>query len=117
MYQIIGDNDLKQKASQQSLDSTGADHWFHMCAVLDRVDGMNLDIDEPKADITSLPLQTFLPSAEDCDFLKNLQFCYPTHLLISYGFCIPTSLAFQITFLINIQQNPAKNLMLCFEIK
>ena len=73
MYQIIGDNvDLKQKASQKSVDSTGADHhWFHMCAVLDRVDGIDLDVDEPQADITSLPLQTFLPSAEDCDFLKK----------------------------------------------
>ena len=73
LYQIIGDNvDLKQKASRQSLDSTGADHhWFHMCAILDRVDGIDLDIDEPQADITSLPLQTFLPSTEDCDFLKK----------------------------------------------
>ena len=58
LYQFIGDNvDLKQKASQQTLDSTGADHhWFHMCAVLDRVDGIDLDTDEPQANITSLPL-------------------------------------------------------------
>ena len=73
LYQIIGDNvDLKQRASQKSLDSTGADHhWFHMCAVLDRVDGIDLDVDEPQADITSLPLQTLLPSIEECDFLKK----------------------------------------------
>ena len=99
MYQIIGDNvDLRQKASQQTLDSTGADHhWFHMYAVLDRVDGRDLDIDEPQADITSLPLQTFLPSREDCDFLKK-EFAVllsrtlvdKLHFLHPYKYCIPT---------------------------
>ena len=106
MYQIIGDNvDLKQKTSQQSLDSIGADHhWFHMCAVLDRIDGIDLDCDEPQADITSLPLQTFLPSTDDCDYLtkefailisctlvENLNFlhsyksCIPSHILHQYS--------------------------------
>ena len=31
-------------------------HWFHMCVVLDRVDGIYLEISEPQADITALPL-------------------------------------------------------------
>lgn len=104
LYQIIGDNvDLKQKASQQTLDSTGADHhWFHMCAVLDRVDGRDLDIDEPQADITSLPLQTFLPSTEDCDFLKK-EFAVllsrtlvdKLHFLRPYQSCIPIHIPYQ----------------------
>ena len=68
-----------------------------MYAVLDRVDGRDLDIDEPQADITSLPLQTFLPSREDCDFLKK-EFAVllsrtlvdKLHFLHPYKYCIPT---------------------------
>ena len=104
MYQIIGDNvDLKQKASQQSLDGAGADHhWFHTCAVLDRVDGIDLDVDEPQADITSLPLQMFLPSAVDCDSLKK-EFAVllsrtltdKLHFLHPYQSCIPNHIPHQ----------------------
>lgn len=98
LFQIIADNvDLRQKASQQSLDSAGADHhWFHMCAVQDRVDGMDLDIDEPQADITSLPLQTFVPCEEDCDFLKkefavllSRTLANKLHFLYPYQSCVP----------------------------
>ena len=74
-YQIIGDNiDIHQRASHQSSDKKDEDHhWFHMYmyAVRDRVTGVGLPNESPITDIAKLPLQTYLPSAEECNSLRE----------------------------------------------
>lgn len=40
-------------------------HWFHLMAVKDRVVAEDLPMTSP-VDIKKIPLQTFLPSVEDC---------------------------------------------------
>ena len=73
MYQIIGDNvDIHQRASHQSMERRDRDHhWFHLYAVRDRVTGVELPNDSPTADISQLPLNTFLPSVQDCNSLRS----------------------------------------------
>ena len=70
--QFIGDNvDLTQKASHETVERKKQDHhWFHLIAVKDRV----VAEDKPRKspiDIRKLPLQTFLPSVEDCHNLHT----------------------------------------------
>ncbi len=72
-YQIIGDNvDLHQRPTHRSMDRKDRDHhWFHLYAVGDRVTGQDLSNDAPIAGIAKLPLQTFLPSLEECRQLRQ----------------------------------------------
>ena len=66
--QFIGDNvDLRQYVSHETIDRKGQDHhWFHLMAVKDRVVPDDLSKEHPQVDIRKLPLQTFLPSVQDC---------------------------------------------------
>ena len=41
-----------------------------MYAVRDRVTGKELPNDVPIADVTKIPLQTFLPSVEECNHIR-----------------------------------------------
>ena len=70
-FQIIGDNvDLYQKPSHQSISRRAKDHhWFHIAAVKDRVISRGIPQCHSQADISTLPLQTFLPSIDDCEHL------------------------------------------------
>ena len=72
-YQIIGDNvDLHQTPTHQSVERKARDHhWFHLYAARDRITGAHLSNDSPIADIATIPLQTFLPSVEDCLSLRE----------------------------------------------
>ena len=72
-YQIVGDNvDMHQRATHHSMERTDRDHhWFHLYAVQDRISGQSLPDDAPTADIATLPLQTFLPSADECHQLRK----------------------------------------------
>ena len=45
-------------------------HWFHLFAVRDRICDQTLRDDSPTAEVSTLQLQTFLPSAEDCQKLQ-----------------------------------------------
>ena len=67
-YQIIGDNvDLKSKPTHFSLSASVKDHhWFSLYAIKNRVHGEQLANDKPTADISTLPLTTWLPSVNDC---------------------------------------------------
>lgn len=46
-------------------------HYFHSYAVHDRIDVSDLSDDQPKNDIQSLPVTTFVPSADDCTTLRS----------------------------------------------
>ena len=72
-YQIIGDNvDLKSCPTHFSLSSTTQDHhWFTLYAIKNRVNGEHLANDQPIADISNLPLMTWLPSVCDCVRLRK----------------------------------------------
>jgi len=72
-YQIIGDNvDLHQRTPHQSMKRKDKDHhWFQMYAVRDRVTGRDLPNNAPIADVTKVPLQTFLPSVEECNHIRE----------------------------------------------
>ena len=71
--QIIGDNlDTSQKASGQTLTHRGkTHHWFSLYAVKDRVSGNHLQNDHALADVSKLPLSTWLPSMSDCVTLRD----------------------------------------------
>ena len=72
-YQIIGDNvDLKSKPTHFSLSTSVKDHhWFSLYAIKNRVHGEQLANDKPTADISTLPLTTWLPSVNDCVLLHD----------------------------------------------
>ena len=73
-YQIIGDNvDLKSKPTHFSLSSAAVKehHWFTLYAVKNRVHGEQLANDKPTANISTLPLTTWLPSVNDCVLLRD----------------------------------------------
>lgn len=72
-YQIVGDNvDLKSKPTHFSLSSAVKDHhWFTLYAIKNRVHGEQLANDKPTADISTLPLTTWLPSVNDCVLLRD----------------------------------------------
>ena len=58
--------DLHQDSSHQSMERRDKDHhWFQLFTVRDRVTGEELLNDGPAADISTLPLQTFLPSVDE----------------------------------------------------
>ena len=67
-FQIIGDNvDLEQNPTHHSLGRKKKEHhWFQNMAVLNRISGNHLPNTQPVADISTLPLHTFLPSVADC---------------------------------------------------
>lgn len=71
--QIIGDNlDTNQKASRQTSTYRGkSHHWFSLYAVKDRVSGNHLPDERPLADVSKLPLSTWLPSISDCISLRE----------------------------------------------
>ena len=46
-------------------------HWFQLFATRDRVSGEKLANDAPIADVATLPLQTYLPSVEECSQLQE----------------------------------------------
>lgn len=72
-YQIVGDNvDLHQHPTHRSMERKEKDHhWFHLFATRDRITGISLSDDAPTADIATLPLQTFMPSVEECHQLRE----------------------------------------------
>ena len=70
-YQIIGDVDLHQRTSHQSMKRKDKDHhWFQMYAVQDCVTGKDLSNDAPISDVAKIPLHTFLPSIEECNHIR-----------------------------------------------
>ena len=72
-YQIIGDNvDLHQCTPYQTMERRDKDyHWFQLYAVRDCVIEKDLPNDAPIADVTTLPLQTFLPLVGECSQLNE----------------------------------------------
>lgn len=72
-YQIIGDNvDVHQIASHLTMAVMGKDHhWFSLYAVKNRVHGEHLSNDQSAADVSTLPLTTWLPSVTDCIHLRE----------------------------------------------
>lgn len=72
-YTIVGDNVDKTVSprcmttdhQRQSL------HYFHMYCAMDRIDFRHLTNDKPIADVSSLPLSTFLPNLEDSSALRS----------------------------------------------
>ena len=46
-------------------------HYFHFYAALDRIDFHHLCNDKPIADVSTLPLTTFLPNKQDSSALRN----------------------------------------------
>lgn len=70
--QFIGDNvDHTQKASHETMERKKQEHhWFHLMAVKDGVVAQDLPMKSP-VDIRKLPLQTILPSVEDCHNLHT----------------------------------------------
>ena len=71
--QIIGDNlDTNEKASRQTSMYCGkSHHWFSLYTVKDRVSGNHLPDELPLADVSELPLSTWLPSISDCVTLRD----------------------------------------------
>lgn len=64
--------DVHQRATHHSMERTDrVHHWFHLHAVQDRISGQSLPDDAPIADIATLPLQSFLPSADECHQLRK----------------------------------------------
>ena len=64
--------DLHQNPTHQSLERKARDHhWFHLYAARDRISGLHLSDDTPIANVANVPLQTFLPSVEDCLHLQK----------------------------------------------
>ena len=62
-YQIV---DLHQQATHHSMDRRDKDHhWFHLYAVRDRICDPSLADNALIAEVSTLPLKTFLPSAAD----------------------------------------------------
>ena len=72
-FQIVGDNvGIYQHASHQSMQRKNRDHhWFHLYAALNRVNSTHLPDDKPIALVANLPLQTFIPSIEECNQLRE----------------------------------------------
>ena len=70
-HQIIGDDvDLKSKPTHFSLSASVKDHhWFSLYAIKNRVHGEQLANDKPTADISTLPLTTWLPSVLHDEFI------------------------------------------------
>lgn len=78
-------------------------HWFQIFAVQDRVTGKELLNDALIGDVATLPLQTFLPTVDECsrlndefgvliarviteniDYFQPLQSVVPQHILHKY---------------------------------
>ena len=72
-FRIVGDNcDLHQKPTHETLARRAQDHhWFNLYAVKDRVQGLHLADDRPIASISTLPLSTWLPNADECIALRQ----------------------------------------------
>ena len=72
-YQIVGDNvDLHQKACHQTMEKRDTDrHWFHLCAIKDRVTGLHLSTTPSTTNVLHLPLSTWLPTVDDCLHLRK----------------------------------------------
>ena len=72
-YQIVGDNvDLHQQATHHSMDRRDKNHqWFHLYAVRDIICDPSLADNALIAEVSTLPLKTFLPSAADCFKLQT----------------------------------------------
>ena len=72
-YQIIGDNvDLRVNPTHFSLASVLKEHhWFNLYAVKNRIHGEHLANDKVSADVSTLPLATWLPTVDDCVRLRD----------------------------------------------
>lgn len=72
-YILVGDNvDKSVRPRYMTIDHQAQSlHYFHMYAALDRIDFHHLDNDKPIAEVSSLPLSTFLPHMEDCAALRT----------------------------------------------
>ena len=70
--QIIMDNlDTNLKASRETSTHKGKSlHWVSLFAVKDRVSGNHLPDQCPLADVSKVPLSTWLPSVSDCVTLR-----------------------------------------------
>ena len=85
-YQIIGDNvDLKSKPTHFSLSNAAVKehHWFTLYAVKNRVHGEQLANDKPTANVSTLPLTTWLPSVNDCVLLRDELIVLVSRVLIA----------------------------------
>lgn len=72
-YLLVGDN-LDKNISPRDMrvgNQVKSLHYFHSYAVHDRIDVSDLSDDQPKNDIQSLPVTTFVPSADDCTTLRS----------------------------------------------
>ena len=74
-------------------------HYFHAFTALSRVETLHLDDTKPIGDIKSLPLSTFLPSAEDCSALRDNYVILISRILVkhmaflqSFSKCVPNQI-------------------------
>ena len=72
-YILVGDNiDKTVTARHMTMDHQSQSlHYFHCYAALDRIYFHDLDNSSPIGSVDTLPLETFFPSMEDCDALRN----------------------------------------------
>ena len=83
---MLGDNaDLRQEPAHQSSERKAQDHhWFHIIAVKDRVTEGNISDCNPKAQIETVPLHTFLPSEQDYVHLNNEFIVLIARIFVTY---------------------------------
>ena len=88
-FQIVGDNcDLHQHSRHQTVSRRDQDHhWFHLYAIKDRVLGLHLRDDQPMAEVSKLPLATFLPNVADCSALHHEFTILVSRVLIKHLEC------------------------------
>ena len=72
-YILVGDNvdKLVHPRYMTTENQSKSLHYFHTYAALDRIDFHHLDNDKPIANVSSLPLSTFLPNTDDCAALRT----------------------------------------------
>ena len=82
----MGDNcDLHQKPTHETLARRAQDHhWFNLYAVKDRVQGLHLADDRPIASISTLPLSTWLPNADECRALRQDSIILAARVLLKH---------------------------------
>lgn len=72
-YIIVGDNiDKTVSPRYMTTDHQRKSlHYFHAYSAMDRIDFRHLANENPIADVSSLPLSTFLPNLEDSTALRS----------------------------------------------
>ena len=101
VYIIVGDN-IDKRITPRTMrvdNQVRSLHFFHAFAALSRVETLHLDDTKPIGDIKSLPLSTFLPSAEDCSALRDNYVILISRILVkhmaflqSFSKCVPNQI-------------------------